>query len=258
MKYEEKEFYNWEDIKNYISHFSNGWIFRGQGKSNWQLKTSWERAPFYNSKYPKLEKSFIDQFKRGVLSYLDSKYIPKNIVEWLALMQHYGAPTRFLDFSNSPYVATFFAVENNLKQDFALWIVNEKVFSYESRKIISNEDDYLKNEDFISNENLIEKFIELDNIKAIFGIETFNMNQRFKIQRGVFLCPGSINFTFQENLEILGEEQFANIKKVIIPNNLRLEILADLDLMNINRENLFLDLNGYSKTLTTFFETKLS
>ena len=44
-------------------------------------------------------------------------------LDWLALMQHYGASTRLLDFSHSFYVAAYFAVENATK-DSAVWAVN--------------------------------------------------------------------------------------------------------------------------------------
>ena len=42
-----------------------------------------------------------------------------NRLEWLALMQHYGAPTRLLDFTRSPYVACFFALEELKKRSGA-------------------------------------------------------------------------------------------------------------------------------------------
>ena len=43
--------------------------------------------------------------------------------QWLALMQHYGAPTRLLDFTWSPYVAAFFALERTLG-DGVVWAMN--------------------------------------------------------------------------------------------------------------------------------------
>jgi hypothetical protein len=33
-----------------------------------------------------------------------------NYFEWLAIMQHYGSPTRLLDFTESIFIATYFAV----------------------------------------------------------------------------------------------------------------------------------------------------
>jgi len=44
-------------------------------------------------------------------------------IEWLALMQHHGAPTRLLDFTWSPYVAAFFALER-ASDDAAVWALN--------------------------------------------------------------------------------------------------------------------------------------
>jgi hypothetical protein len=45
--------------------------------------------------------------------------------QWLALMQHHGAPTRLLDFTWSRHVAAFFALERTTKRA-AVWAVNPK------------------------------------------------------------------------------------------------------------------------------------
>lgn len=42
--------------------------------------------------------------------------------QWLALMQHHGAPTRLLDFTWSPFVSAFFALERATK-DAAIWAI---------------------------------------------------------------------------------------------------------------------------------------
>jgi hypothetical protein len=48
---------------------------------------------------------------------------PDDDFQWLALMQHHGAPTRLIDFTWSPYVAAFFALERTLT-DGVVWAMN--------------------------------------------------------------------------------------------------------------------------------------
>lgn len=41
-----------------------------------------------------------------------------------SLMQHYGLPTRMLDWSKSPLVAAYFVLEQNNEQDRVVWCMD--------------------------------------------------------------------------------------------------------------------------------------
>lgn len=42
---------------------------------------------------------------------------PKNTLEWLCIMQHYGVPTKLLDWTMDPMIALFFATEELNKEN---------------------------------------------------------------------------------------------------------------------------------------------
>jgi len=65
------------------------------------------------------EKMLFDDFKLKSPMFLSDK--PVNDLEWLCLAQHHGIPTRLMDWTFNPLVALFFAVENDLQADGAVY-----------------------------------------------------------------------------------------------------------------------------------------
>lgn len=60
---------------------------------------------------------------------------------WLMLMQHYGASTRLLDWTRSPFVALYFAVEANHDSDGEVWACSRtQLESYAAQRLIQSED----------------------------------------------------------------------------------------------------------------------
>lgn len=96
------------------------WAFRGQGNAQWELSSGLERAIEVNCPHPseseakriwKLERAAICDFRRELSK--EMNYREHTDVDLLALMQHYGSKTRLIDFSQSPLVALFMAMEQN-------------------------------------------------------------------------------------------------------------------------------------------------
>ena len=108
-----------------------GQFFRGQSNESWQLLPSLDRlllkAIGPDATYEAFESSTIGLFKRHASTVLSSLPDDDDFLSWLTLMQHFGAPTRLLDWTESPFVALYFAVVDlDPEVSAALWVLNPK------------------------------------------------------------------------------------------------------------------------------------
>lgn len=197
-----------------ISQYLKGWLFRGQADHKWPLVTSIERISRTMGCEPRKcaenELRMIGEFKKHAPLYFDKRMLPDpksdSIVEWLSIMQHYGSPTRLLDFTRSLYIALFFAVQESLT-DASIWAVNPSRLNERHRDGFSfNGKTY--NPSFSGTND--EKLGLVDDVvfpalvaatpKLIVDVNPNYSNERLKSQLSLFLVPLDVNAPFMENL----------------------------------------------------------
>lgn len=281
----------WEDIFRINKFFLSPFIYRGQREKQWQLETSLERTVeffkvhSYTKDYSTDEKWMLHEFIRKYNLYHQTNINGKNYLDWLAIMQHYGAPTRLLDFSESIFIASYFAiVESN--SDSAIWAINRHklrdnlVDQYDLpyRKRHALKDEVNRHQtDFINKHIAREYSSNFEYPTTIVPVEPIQVNERLSRQQGLFLVPTNPKEPFNANLEKafnrtdsvfekLGFEDFikksyekkwnekVDIIKIIIPKELNSEIIKYLHQMNITAELLFPGIEGLAQSL---FQTQV-
>ena len=120
------------------------WVFRGLADSSYSLEPIIERqARSKNIPWLALEKLIASEFKSRSRMHLDATLIPEPQDEftWLAQMQHYGIPTRLLDFTYSPFVALYFAVRQQQygtePSNIRLWAIDAVAVNKRFRYVAS-------------------------------------------------------------------------------------------------------------------------
>lgn len=255
MNYPIKNFKTWNSAREFLSSLlANKWFFRGQGNANWNLITSFDRYKLHSDPL-KLEDYLITEFKRSALHFLQPSLIPTNTLEWLALMQHYGAPTRLLDFTTSPYVAAYIAA-SELKEEhdrFAIWAINPAIFksaTIEKLNFQHNFDIESISHTFQENRGFDDVFIK-GGYTFVYPVEPYLMNERYRLQQAKFLIAGNVHLTFEQNLleTMAAINMMDAIVKVTLPKRLKPEVLYELNSMNVNSATLFPGLDGYARLL---------
>lgn len=256
--FHKKKITSWNSFRRFFSNFTQDWAFRGQSNSSWNLTTSLERTSFYK-KYEFIELAYLAEFKRGAKNFLTGLTLPDDTLEWLALMQHHGAATRLLDFTRSPYIASYFAFENLFSSDsdyVSIWAIDTKSIAIQSMNYLRNSrylEDYTNKKGSVISSDMFNEIFHINDFFCAFPIEPFNMNKRFFLQQALFLSPGISSIPLMEQLEFLNNPK-EHVIRLDLPKSLRNEFLIELEKINITRTSLFPDLDGYAKYTTMKFE----
>ena len=148
---------SWRDFQDFAYDFTSGslifpdFYFRGQSGSL-QLEPSLIRllkAGISAKDALYIEYESIIEFKSLAPLFIQSKFMPDREMGklfWLPVMQHYGAPTRLLDWTTSPFVASYFAVKDLPENDGVVWFYNWKKLR---EKISQKDSNYLNRANWI-------------------------------------------------------------------------------------------------------------
>ncbi|MBK8268044.1 MAG: FRG domain-containing protein [Planctomycetes bacterium] len=112
-------------------HCRGDWLYRGQSTTNPPIPKAFRPATIRSIDVGAIKCGFEAMVGHEFRDYAHSVHSScpedKSWYEWLALMQHYGAATRLLDWSRSLLAAAFFAVEHSDKNDAydgEIWVLN--------------------------------------------------------------------------------------------------------------------------------------
>lgn len=219
---------------------SNSWWYRGHSVLTWKLESGYERL-----KKPPKEIVLVNEFRQNANFLLD-KHTPKNDFDWLILMQHYGVPTRLLDWSESPLVALYFAVETatrgSKRKDGALWVLNPGKLNTNTNKL---KDPYIPafEESEYMGDFETSKFDSglSAGLMPIAAIATRN-NPRIQAQLGTFTISRS-----KTPIEDVGDK--SHVRKYRIPANKKTGIAHELKLLGLGKFQIFPELTSIGEII---------
>lgn len=236
-------FASWDQFLNLVTNppYSH-WAFRGERDERWPLYSSLSRYlqafGVDRRAWPEQESRILRIFKRKAHQFVSQPPDPDDDFQWLALMQHHGAPTRLIDFTWSPYVAAFFALERTVA-DGVVWAMNKTRIDSSRKPQPARMDPRVEG-------NFARYFLP-GNRRFIWMGEPHTMNRRLIAQSGTFAVPGVLDLPVED---ILGDRDQHNIlAKIVLTNAVREVGMRELYRMNITYATLFPDLDGLAKSL---------
>jgi len=217
------------------------WAFRGHRNQHWPLLSALSRYlrnfRIDPTAWAAQEERILRIFKRKAHHFLSAGPLPDDDFEWLALMQHHGAPTRLLDFTWSPYVAAFFALQR-ATGDAAVWAFNPARIS----KPEGVDRDTTGGEEF-------RRYFLKQEVPFVWVGEPHSMNRRLIAQSGTFAIPGILHRSMDEILGTYPDPKNTLVKFVLPSAKIRDRGLRELYRMNITHATLFPDLDGLARSL---------
>src|SRR4051812_6200712 len=175
--------------------------------------------------------------------------------QWYFLMQHYGAPTRLLDWTINPLAALYFAVRDEFKRDAAVWVIDPWRWNHAHIKDLygpavagwKETQKYLLDvENAFDTENDEKQTKE----KWPVAIEPPHIDRRIAAQGSNFVLFGREKNMVESpaiNNPKGGKTKHAILDKIVIPKSSIHVLREELTQIGINDSTMFPDLGGLGR-----------
>lgn len=244
---------SWQDE---IGRFRSDYAFRGVSDKDYDLSTSFRR---HCGSHPHLEYHLLRNFRKYARIEDNSDHISD--WKWLTIAQHYGLPTRLLDWTYSPFVAMHFATAEveQYDHDAAIWHVDYvKVNKMLPSPLIDVLEDVGAH---VFTLEMLERalpetkgFDKLAKTDLVIFFEPPSVDARIVNQFAFFSAMSSPTAQLDKWLEAHPDLY----RRIIIPRDLKWEIRDKLDQANITERLLFPGLDGLTAWLTRQYTPKQS
>lgn len=255
----------------------NKWVFRGDVSRFGEdppLETSLERAckswgNDYLHRAGKIERRLVREFQHQPEA-LDFKLKRDDCLSWLAAMQHYGAPTRLLDWTYSPFVAAYFAFDKLFQQlpnrhsckcpapRAAVWAINTKWLNSALHTYLSPGEWALYRKK--DSHSFAELFIRPSRRAFVGAVNPLPLNKRLSTQQGLFLVPRDVRRGWIDNFKVLGDVRGDDEMQLFKINSETADMrdaFETLGHMNVTSRSLFPGPDGLARSLLHYLPTHL-
>jgi hypothetical protein len=264
---------SWNEFLNWYGEFSAApsyherrWIFRGERKSFKYISPTLERAARDSNisfdQLLDLEKGMLNEFKRRLHHYVTVTPPSGDYAEWLSMMRHFGAPTRLLDWSYSPFVAAYFAIERAYNEPCVVWALAstpytspELIKNYDRQRILDDFDALdlgFVPEDSKKPQAALLEYFKSNPQAGLQLVNPYRLSERATIQKSAHLVPTDLSLSFEDNI-LANDNDHDGLTKICIKvdGNIRKDFIFHLYRMNIDRATLFPGLQGFTESLQT-------
>lgn len=234
--------------------------YRGQCRAEWGLKPGLFRicSNYDEARESRLEDEIREEFIVRAPAFSDFKPTADDDWGWYFLMQHYGAPTRLLDWTDGALLALYFALKGNRGNfDAAVWVLdpyglNERSVGMD--EVMPPSADGLSKEDKKTLRRwLPERFARVARNRSIpakpVAVFPTHIARRISTQRSCFTVHGS---------DLLGLDRLMNsrspiLRKLVIPSFNVQDIKEELILAGIDEATIFPDLDGLGRAIAAAY-----
>jgi hypothetical protein len=227
----------WDRLKT----STHAW-FRGQAAARWRL-------------IPGLYRGWVDSYWERELvrdfrlhSHMLLEHTPANYLEWLFLMQHYGMPTRLLDWTESYLSALYFAVAGRASTaDGAVWVLDPWSLNEHAIGMLSVPTaDNAKLEPYAiaSGPEGLGRDVQA---RIPVAVRPPRSNPRINAQRGIFTLHGSLKSSLDVLVKEVNKgraESKIRLHKIVVAGASKSQLRKELYLAGVTEGVLFPDLVG--------------